>query len=303
MAFVGLYRYRVIRALWVPFMVVSWRSRTLRAIRILPAVLLGVASVLGFLGVGVTSAQAMPNSPSSCSGGVIAPGSYGSLTVTGTCFVPQGSVVIHGNLTLAPGSLLDAVSPAPPAPTGSELPGDVYVSGNVIVGQGAALGLGCSPSICTDSTNDSVGGNLVANQALAVIVHGVTVGGSVAVTGGGGGVTCAPPPLFDTDPQLAGNPAYGDFENNVIRGNLTVTGLKSCWFGALRDQIGGSFVYNNNTFADPDANENLNSTINGSMICVGNSPAVQFGDSAASPNVVRGAAIGQCAYPISVRPS
>ena len=130
------------------------------------------------------------------------------------------------------------------------------------------LGLGCAPSICTDSTNDSVGGNISANQALAVIVHGVTIGGSVVVTGGGGGVTCAPPPLFDTDPQLAGTPAYGDFENNVIKGNLTVTGLQSCWFGALRDQIGGSFIYNDNTFADPDASENLNSTIAGNLICV-----------------------------------
>ena len=122
------------------------------------------------------------------------------------------------------------------------------------------------------------------------------------MTGGGGGVTCAPPPLFETDPQIAG-PAYGDFENNVIAGSLTVVGLKSCWFGALRNQIGNSFIYNFNTFADPDASENLSSTIGGSLICVGNSPAIQVGDSMASPNVVRGAAIGECAAPdISVRP-
>lgn len=269
-----------------------------KAIRVVSALLVGASGVLvALVGFGATAAQAAaPNY--TCSGGNIPSGTYGSVTVTGTCFVPSGAVSIHGNLTLAPGSLLDAVSPAPPAP----LPGDVYVSGSVTVGAGAALGLGCSPSACAESTNDTVGGYIVANQALAVIVHGVTIGGSVTVTGGGGGVTCAPPPLFNTDPSLAGSPAYGDFENNVIGGSLTVVGLKSCWFGALRDQITSSFIYNGNTFADPDANENLNSTIDGNMICVGNVPAVQFGDSMASANVVRGAAIGQCAYPISVRP-
>ena len=147
-----------------------------RAIRVVSAFLLAASGVVvGIFGVGATAAQAAPP-PYTCSGGNIAPGTYGSVTVTGTCYVPTGAVSIHGNLTLAPGSLLDAVSPAPPAPTGSELPGDVYVSGNVIVGQGAALGLGCSPSICTDSTNDTVGGYIAASQALAVIVHGVTVG-------------------------------------------------------------------------------------------------------------------------------
>jgi hypothetical protein len=274
-----------------------------KAIQLVSAVLLAASGVVvGLLGLGATAAQAAPP-VYTCSGGNIAPGSYNSVTVTGTCFVPSGVVSIHGNLTLAPGSLLDAVSPAPPAQTGSELPGDVHVTGTVKVGQGAALGLGCSPSICTDSTNDSVGGSLVADQALAVIVHGVTFGGSVTVTGGGGGVTCAPPPLFDSDPQLAGSPAYGDFENNVIAGSLKVVGLQSCWFGALRNQVGGSFIYNSNTFADPDASENLSSTIGGALICVDNSPAVQVGDSMGSPNVVRGAAIGECASPdISVRP-
>jgi hypothetical protein len=275
----------------------------MRIARIVVALVIGVSSaVIGILGLGVTAAQASPNLPFVCSGGTIAPGTYASVTVTGTCYVPQGSVVIHGNLTIAPGALLDAVSPAPPAPTGSALPGDVSVSGNVIVGRGGALGLGCSPSICTDSTNDSVGGNIVGNQALAVIVHGVTVGGSVVVSGGGGGVNCAPPPLFNTDPQLAGSPAYSDFENNVISGTLTVVAVQSCWFGALRNQIGGNVVYSDNSYADPDANEILNNSVNANMVCLFNSPAVQIGDSMAPPNVVKGLAIGECAYPISVKP-
>lgn len=275
----------------------------MRITRILVALAVGACGALvGLLGFGVSAAQAAPNLTFICSGGDIAPGTYGSVIVTGTCYVPQGSVVIHGNLTIAPGALLDAVSPPPPAPTGSALPGEVSVSGNVIVGRGAALGLGCSPSICTDSTNDSVGGNIIGSQALAVIVHGVTIGGSAEVSGGGGGLTCAPAPLFNTDPQLAGNPAYGDFEDNVISGNLIVTNLQSCWFGALRNQVGGNVVYVANAYADPDANEILNNSVDANMVCIFNSPAVQVGDSAAPPNVVKGLALGECAYPISVKP-
>ena len=114
-------------------------------------------------------------------------------------------------------------------------------------------------------------------------------------------MTCAPPPLFNTDPQLAGTPAYSDFENNVIKGSLTITGLQSCWFGALRNHIVGSFIYNGNSFADPDANENLDSTRRQHHLCgqLARRPVRRLGW---MPNVVSGAAIGQCAYPISVRP-
>ncbi len=46
------------------------------------------------------------------------------------------------------------------------------------------------------------------------------------------------------------------------------------------------------TFADPDASENLNNTVAGNLLCFGNSPAIQVGDSGASPNVVAGFAAG-----------
>jgi len=276
-----------------------------KRLRLVPAVLLGVLGVgAGLSGVGATAASALQPPPTSytCTGGVIAPGTYGSVTVAGTCYVPSGAVTIRGNLSLAPNSLLDALSPPSGGP-GAGLPGDVYVSGNVSVGQGAALALGCSPSICEDSTNDTVGGNISAVNALAVVVHGVTIGGNASVIGGGGGVTCAPPPLFGTDPNFEGTPAYSDFENNTIRGNLTVLNLQSCWLGGLRNQVGGNANISNNTLADPDADEILNNSVSLNMVCLNNSPAVQFGDSGAPPNVVGGAAVGQCAYPISVKPS
>lgn len=52
----------------------------------------------------------------------------------------------------------------------------------------------------------------------------------------------------------------------------------------------------NNTMADPDANEVLTNQIAGNMICTGNSPADQFGDSHGSSNVVGGFAVGQCGF-------
>jgi hypothetical protein len=46
---------------------------------------------------------------------------------------------------------------------------------------------------------------------------------------------------------------------------------------------------------DTDSNEVVTNTINGNLICQGNSPAVQFGDSGGLPNTVGGHKLGQCA--------
>jgi hypothetical protein len=40
---------------------------------------------------------------------------------------------------------------------------------------------------------------------------------------------------------------------------------------------------NDNTLADPDGNEYVTNTINGSFNCAGNSPAPQVGDSEGAP--------------------
>jgi hypothetical protein len=55
-------------------------------------------------------------------------------------------------------------------------------------------------------------------------------------------------------------------------------------------------ILTNNILADPDAMEIVTNTIAGNLICSGNSPAPQGGDSGGAPNVVRGAKIGQCAH-------
>lgn len=54
------------------------------------------------------------------------------------------------------------------------------------------------------------------------------------------------------------------------------------------------------TMADPDAMEIATSTIRGDLACFANSPAIQFGDSAGSPNIVGGLASGQCGFSVLI---
>lgn len=76
---------------------------------------------------------------------------------------------------------------------------------------------------------------------------------------------------------------------------MTVTGVKSCWLGIIRDTVHGNVRDFGNTLAHPDANEIVTNTIFQSLACDGNSPVAQDGDSGGQPNVVHGAKIGECA--------
>ena len=92
------------------------------------------------------------------------------------------------------------------------------------------------------------------------------------------------------------SPVYSDYEDDIVGGNISVTGLGSCWLGLLRDQVGGSLTMSNNVMADPDANEVLTNHVGGNVICQGNNPPNQYGDSAGTANVVTGFAVGQCSF-------
>lgn len=253
-----------------------------------------------------------------CTGGTVPPGNYPSMIITGECYMPVGTISVRGDLAVAPGALLDAATPGDPA-AAPVVPATVFVGGNVFVGSGGVLVLGCSPNIfCSGPpgiTNDRIGGNLTSFGALGVVVHSASVGGSVSVTGGGGGVNCnttpptppsttdAPAPWSD-DASLDYTPLYTDFEDTTVGGNLAISGLQSCWLGTLRDQVGGSVSIVNDTMADPDAMEVGSNLISGNMTCFGDSaggvPTVQFGDGGAAPSVVGGWAAGQCGFGVQV---
>lgn len=275
---------------------------------------LGSILTLSGLSLGISPASAHAATPTaSCSGTLAAPGvlagTYpGDVTVYGVCQVDGGAAVVKGNLTLAPGAALNATFALDDvAGTGTS---SLTVRGNVNVLKNAVLAMGCLPvhSPCSDDPDAATGGtltgsnrvtgNLIAPEALAVIVHASEIGGNVDQYGGGGGaqaMTCEVP----TSGVFAAlqSPVFSDYEDNRVGGNLSVSGLQSCWFGALRDKVGGNLVNAGNKLGDPDAEEVHSNHIRGNIGCFGNSPAVQFGDAVGGvPNKVTGNAVGECAF-------
>lgn len=275
--------------------------------------LLGLTIAPALTASAATATPAWHSHTYNCKGGDVAPGTYSSMIITGVCYMPAGNVVIKRDLTIAPRALLDAVTPGDPTKGTHVVPATVVVGGNVFVGKGAVLLLGCSPNISCGSppgfTFDRVGGRLLAFGAQGVVVHSAFIRGSASLLGGGGGKaaqTCAAqspgkPTIADLkpwseDPNLDMTPVYSDFEDNSVGGSITVAGLASCWLGSLRNQVGGNATYAGNTMGDPDAMEINNNLVGGSMICLNNTPAVQFGDGGAAPNLVRRFGIGECGF-------
>ncbi len=261
-------------------------------VRFLAATLLVLATLIP--GPAIASAA----SEYTCNGGAIPAGTYTRLIVAGDCTIPSGTVVVHGGVTVLPGKALNASGMAGPNDT-TLAGGNMKVWGGISVGKDGILLLGCSPSMtCVpkDSLSE-VHGGIRANQALAVILHGNTIWGRVSIVGGGGGLSCAPNAALSAAVGIpvAAVPAYSTLENNTVYGGVTVSGLQSCWFGAIRNTVRGTVSVTNNKMADPDANEVVTNTIRGSLLCSGNDPKPQVGDSAGTMNKVTGSQLGQCA--------
>jgi hypothetical protein len=237
-----------------------------------------------------------------CSGGSVASGVYKNLKIAGACTVDAGSVTVKHNLTVLPGgSLIGLVGGSFTTPVGS----DLTVGGDLEVQANGVLFLGCEPIhfICSNDpdksvgsylTKDTIGGSLRAENALTVVVHQTAIGHNVSLKGGGGGTSCSPLAA------LGGSPPYDDFEDNIIEGNLTIKGLRTCFLGIFRDTITENVDLKDNVDGDPDGNEIANNSIVDDLSCDGNSPSPQIGDSGGGPNTVFGRANGQCANPALV---
>jgi hypothetical protein len=272
---------------------------------------------LGFFGL-IATAAAASAAPSwgghkyDCTRGKIPSGTYDSILITGICYMPAGTIVVRGDLTVAPRALLDAATPGDPK-ANPLLPATLRVGGNVRVERGAVLVMGCSPAGgCTAVTYDHINGNLTASRALGVVIQAVSIGGSATLVGGGGGVAggagsggCFTSPIpkpWSEDPALSnpqtGSPQYSDFEDSTIGGNLRVIGLRTCYLGSFRDRVAGNVAFIGNTTSDPDGNELGSNLVSGNLACLGNLPATQFGDSNAAANMVGGSAFGQCGFKV-----
>lgn len=287
----------------------SGAAPTRRGIR--PLLLAALAclggSVVALGGGGVSPVYASGGGSATCSGGspsapaTIAGGTYNTLIVTGICATDSGAVTANNVIVTSGGWLLTAFGAA----TGNP---NEFTAKNLTAGVGTVVILGCEPEFaCLNdpgaNTNPtytgtfSITGNLTTAGADSVIAHNGTFSRNVTILGGGGGTACP----FGTGP-LQGNPYYDDVEDTTIGGNLTIAGVSTCWLGTFRDQIAGNMIFTGNTDPNspsfttglPDGNEIATNQIGRNLICEGNNPTPQFGDSGGSPDTVGGRAIGQC---------
>ena len=225
--------------------------------------------------------------PICSSAGAALSGLHGNLTIRGNAYVADGTTLtVNGSLTLAPGACLDAFTL-----------GTVDVAGNVFVGKGAVLALGCSPGSLgppipqapcyLTTTNDTVGGNIIAARALTMYLDGDQITGSVISIGGGNRLL--------SDPSLS-----FPIKDNTIGGGLIINNWRGAWVGALRNTVGGSVLITDNVgtrlgaTGQPDSTEVGSNTISGDLICLHNTPHAQIGDSPTGPNTVHGRKIGEC---------
>lgn len=267
-----------------------------------------VISVSGVLG-GATPAAARESGTSfQCSGGSlaapnfvnIAAGTYDSITITEFCAVmlpTTGTVRDEGKLTMSGGGLFGN------SPTAS-----LIVEDNVKLTNAFFVDIGCGAGNGCTLANDNayrIAGNIDSRGTIDLHMHGLQIEGNVSIQDGGGGAYCVPDFHFS------------NLEDSNVGGNVTISGLKSCWSGLTRDHIEGNVRVENNQLADPDAIEILSNAIEGNLSCKGNqlfdftaTPAVppvlhNPWDSAeagfpdlfprvAEPNTVHGHRSGQC---------
>jgi hypothetical protein len=278
--------------------------------------------VLGILTAGQGVAGAAPagfGRTFTCTGTLANPGllsgTYSNVLIDGGCAVKSGPVRVNGNVTIAPNGILNADYGS----GGSR----ISIGGNLIVLKNGSALMGCDtifvtlwatltpppipvPSFpCTDdpnqnaptlSSHDTIGGNIIATDALGVVLNNDSVGGNVVEIGGGGGSSCAPSGVFGLD---VGFPPYSTFADSTVGGTLIVSNLNTCFFGMFRVHVGGSLINHNIINSDPDGNEVVTNVVRGSIVCDGNSPADQFGDSNGQANEVGGFAVGQCGFGVT----
>ena len=241
------------------------------------------AVVVGTLFVaGATSVAAAGNGQ--CSGGTIAPGTYGNLVITGFCTLDGGNVTVQRNLHVTSTGAMEGLFAS----------SRLTVGGNVIVDSGGLFALGCDPVElpCLDNpdatTSDVVGRSIISDHPALMIVHDNHVGGNVVQGGGGLGLACNP--LLPD-----GTPDYVDYALNTIGGSATVTGLRTCWAGFSHNVVGGNVNYHDNQTGIPDGNLADGNRIGGNFNCTANNPAPHLSDGPVQTlNVVGGAVRGQC---------
>jgi hypothetical protein len=251
------------------------RNMTLR--RIAPA----AAALTALVVAGATAAGAGAAGPHVCSGKFQTPGLLkgtfpNGVIVKGVCAVRTGKAHVIGNVTVTNGAALGAVF--------GRNHSSLTVTGNVIVDKGGIALLGCKANPdgtgfpCVDDPSKThptltshvvVTGSIIENSPLGVIVHNSTIGRNVTESGGGGGLSCAPPSTGVFAAIMS--PVYSDYEDSSVGGNVSISGLSSCWLGLARVKVHGNVTVKNNVMGDPDAIEIVTNNIGKNLSCRGNS--------------------------------
>jgi len=222
-----------------------------------------------------------------------------SVDVVGVCLVNGGQLQVRGTLTVEPGGSLIANFGFNEVKPGGATP-RLLLFGSLTVKEGGTAIIGCEPFhyTCTGDEGNTVysrsviHGNVTGKGAAGIIMHADHVYGNISQSGGG-----APNSRCSV---------YSDYEDVLVKGNVTVKGLESCWLGLARDKVFGGMLLENNHLEDPDAIEVLANNVKGNLVCksnsmVWNSAEAEFGQVAlfprtSEPNTVGGKRSGQCVH-------
>lgn len=191
--------------------------------------------------------------------------------------LPTATVVAGSPATVCSGSLSPGTYSSIVVPAGQTCDagvGPVTVLGGVSVGPGATFMLGFEGGPPTGM----LGGGVTAVNAAQVQVHDARITDGVNVQGGAGPFGCSAPfaPL-----------CFTDFEDDAINGGATINGYNGFWLGFIRNHVDGTTVISNNNQSQDQIDIGSN-VVNGNLICSGNTPMENVGDSPGAPNTATG---------------
>lgn len=152
--------------------------------------------------------------------------------------------------------------------------GPVTVHGGVRVEQGATFMLGYEGGPSTGT----ISGGVVADNAAQVQVHNAIINGGVTIEGGAGPFGCAVP---------YGPLCFTDFEDNSINGAVTISGYNGFWLGFIRNHVSGTVTISNNNQQNDEIDIG-SLVVHGSLMCSGNNPLENVGESPGGPSTVTG---------------
>jgi len=264
-------------------------------------------------------------------------GNFANVTITGTCLVDAGNVNVAGNLIIAQNASLAAdFGQNDKTDSGTS---NITVRGNMMSRRvaarcsaairsrlpcgGPALPRPCSPTPdfpCDDeadplntpvlSATEYIGGNLIAYQPLGVVVHNTTVRGNVVQYGGGNGTAFDPVGIFAVYIPAVPRPPWPVRRTGpAARVHRLQQRQGRRQHGPGRD--GHVLVRDHQEHRAgqpdrhqqhhrPDGNELSDNTVYGNLVCSGNNPAVEYGDSNGVPSKVGGHATGECGFNVLI---